>query len=150
MYNVDLTNCDREPIHIPGKIQSHGFLIAIDADFKIVWASGNTLELLSIAATQLLEKHIQIIDEYIGKPKDSGFIAQLIQLYTTSKGFEPTNPYALEIAGLSYNLITCQVEEGYLLEFEPEISDLNHDITHQIGSSLCPTVRLNEPCNMVC
>ncbi len=28
---VDLTNCDREPIHIPGSIQSHGCLIACDA-----------------------------------------------------------------------------------------------------------------------
>jgi light-regulated signal transduction histidine kinase (bacteriophytochrome) len=28
---VDLTNCDREPIHIPGSIQSHGGLIACDA-----------------------------------------------------------------------------------------------------------------------
>ncbi len=27
---VDLTNCDREPIHIPGSIQRHGVLIACD------------------------------------------------------------------------------------------------------------------------
>lgn len=29
---TDLTNCDREPIHIPGSIQSHGALIACDAE----------------------------------------------------------------------------------------------------------------------
>lgn len=29
--SVDLTNCDREPIHIPGSIQPHGCLIACDA-----------------------------------------------------------------------------------------------------------------------
>lgn len=28
---VDLTNCDREPIHIPGSIQPHGCLLACDA-----------------------------------------------------------------------------------------------------------------------
>ena len=28
---VDLTNCDREPIHIPGNIQPHGCLLALDA-----------------------------------------------------------------------------------------------------------------------
>ena len=28
---VNLTNCDREPIHIPGSIQPHGCLIACDA-----------------------------------------------------------------------------------------------------------------------
>ncbi|WRH66738.1 MAG: hypothetical protein RSE13_24965 [Planktothrix sp. GU0601_MAG3] len=26
---VDLTNCDREPIHIPGLIQSHGILFVL-------------------------------------------------------------------------------------------------------------------------
>ncbi|MCC6919096.1 MAG: hypothetical protein IT548_07815, partial [Alphaproteobacteria bacterium] len=33
---VDLTNCDREPIHIPGSIQPHGSLIACDASAAIV------------------------------------------------------------------------------------------------------------------
>ncbi|MFC5390370.1 hypothetical protein ACFPH9_13330 [Brevundimonas bullata] len=27
--SVDLTNCDREPIHIPGAIQPIGFLVAL-------------------------------------------------------------------------------------------------------------------------
>ncbi|RZK16936.1 MAG: hypothetical protein EOO43_14000, partial [Flavobacterium sp.] len=31
-FQVDLSNCDREPIHIPGRIQSHGFLIVLDID----------------------------------------------------------------------------------------------------------------------
>ena len=30
---VDLTNCDREPIHIPGAIQPFGFLLALSAEF---------------------------------------------------------------------------------------------------------------------
>jgi len=29
---VDLTNCDREPIHIPGSIQPHGAMLVIDPD----------------------------------------------------------------------------------------------------------------------
>jgi light-regulated signal transduction histidine kinase (bacteriophytochrome)/CheY-like chemotaxis protein len=31
---VSLTNCDRESIHIPGSIQPHGCLIALDAEFR--------------------------------------------------------------------------------------------------------------------
>ncbi len=27
---VDLSNCDREPIHIPGSVQPHGFLLVVD------------------------------------------------------------------------------------------------------------------------
>ncbi|MFT0859718.1 HWE histidine kinase domain-containing protein [Ancylobacter sp. G4_0304] len=33
---VDLTNCDREPIHVPGYIQPHGCLLACDAAVSIV------------------------------------------------------------------------------------------------------------------
>lgn len=33
---VDLTNCDREPIHIPGTIQPHGCLLACDAAVTVI------------------------------------------------------------------------------------------------------------------
>ena len=37
----DLTDCDREPIHIPGAIQPHGLLIAFTDDLRTVAASEN-------------------------------------------------------------------------------------------------------------
>lgn len=33
---VDLTNCDREPIHIPGTIQRHGVLLACDTEMSVI------------------------------------------------------------------------------------------------------------------
>jgi len=48
-HKVDLTNCDREPIHIPGSIQPHGCLIACDiASATILRHSANTAEILGI------------------------------------------------------------------------------------------------------
>ena len=39
---VNLTNCDREPIHIPGSIQPHGAMLVCDpATFEILFASEN-------------------------------------------------------------------------------------------------------------
>ena len=39
----DLTDCDREPIHIPGSIQPHGVLLAVDpASLKVVQIAGDT------------------------------------------------------------------------------------------------------------
>jgi light-regulated signal transduction histidine kinase (bacteriophytochrome) len=39
---VDLTNCDREPIHIPGSIQPHGAMLVLDpSTFQVVYASAN-------------------------------------------------------------------------------------------------------------
>lgn len=47
---VDLTNCDREPIHIPGSIQPHGCLLACDAACRtILRHSANTTTMLGIA-----------------------------------------------------------------------------------------------------
>lgn len=38
---VDLTNCDREPIHKLGRIQPFGALIAVDSDWKVAHVSAN-------------------------------------------------------------------------------------------------------------
>jgi light-regulated signal transduction histidine kinase (bacteriophytochrome)/CheY-like chemotaxis protein len=40
---LDLTNCDREPIHIPGSIQSHGCLIATDINASIILRHSSNL-----------------------------------------------------------------------------------------------------------
>lgn len=48
--SVDLTNCDREPIHIPGSIQPHGALLAFDASFALALRhSRNAPELLGLS-----------------------------------------------------------------------------------------------------
>ena len=39
--HVDLTNCDREPIHLLGHIQPHGFLVAVSTDWLIQHVSSN-------------------------------------------------------------------------------------------------------------
>ena len=38
---VDLTNCDREPIHLLGAIQPIGFLLALSSDWLVARASAN-------------------------------------------------------------------------------------------------------------
>ncbi len=43
---VNLENCDREPIHIPGSIQPHGALIALDRLGRLTHASQNARQLL--------------------------------------------------------------------------------------------------------
>jgi light-regulated signal transduction histidine kinase (bacteriophytochrome) len=46
--NVDLTNCDREPIHQLGAIQPIGFLIALTADWMVSNASANVGNYLDV------------------------------------------------------------------------------------------------------
>lgn len=48
---ADLTNCDREPIHVPGAIQPHGVLLCLDADLvEVVTVSANTDTMLGVPA----------------------------------------------------------------------------------------------------
>lgn len=60
--NLDLTNCDREPIHIPGSIQPHGVLFVINPDdLKIIQASENTEDHLSKPVKEILGQDIEVI-----------------------------------------------------------------------------------------
>lgn len=52
---VTLTNCDREPIHVPGCVLPHGALLVLRRDdLTVVQASANTGALLGVAADALL------------------------------------------------------------------------------------------------
>ena len=53
---VDLTNCDREPIHVPGSVQPFGFFLALLSDFSICMASANVADYLDIAYAELFQR----------------------------------------------------------------------------------------------
>lgn len=48
---MTLDNCDKEPIHIPGAIQRHGALVAINDDGVITHVSANAPEVLGVPLT---------------------------------------------------------------------------------------------------
>lgn len=51
---VDLTNCDREPIHVPGNIQSFGYLVAVSADWLVSRVSANIADLFGKSPDEVL------------------------------------------------------------------------------------------------
>ena len=55
---VNLSNCDREPIHIPGSVQPFGFLLTLLSDFTICMASENAGDFLGADCAALLRKPI--------------------------------------------------------------------------------------------
>jgi light-regulated signal transduction histidine kinase (bacteriophytochrome) len=57
---ITLTNCDREPIHIPGLVQPYGFLLCLDETTKqVVQASENVEAHVGISADELLHKGLE-------------------------------------------------------------------------------------------
>jgi light-regulated signal transduction histidine kinase (bacteriophytochrome)/CheY-like chemotaxis protein len=55
---VDLTNCDREPIHHLGSVQPFGFLLAVSLDWIVTRASANLSEFLGITHTEAVGRPI--------------------------------------------------------------------------------------------
>jgi two-component system, chemotaxis family, sensor kinase Cph1 len=135
METVDLTNCDREPIHIPGKIQNHGFIIALDDNLAITHCSCNVAHFLNTEAEKLLGRSVSILEEIISPNRES-FINELIRLGMTVKGFIPLNPYPVYIQNTCFNLLITRSGDFYILEFEPELSDIKKEIQSSIGASI--------------
>jgi light-regulated signal transduction histidine kinase (bacteriophytochrome) len=53
--NVDITNCDREPIHIPGAILPHGAMLVLDPEsLEVLQAAGDCPGLVGVSAQELL------------------------------------------------------------------------------------------------
>lgn len=85
--NGRFVNCDEEPIHIPGSIQSYGALIAIDeASWAVRQVSENSADVIGIPASELLrgqslkthltDQGIEILENHVASvshfPEDSG------------------------------------------------------------------------------
>jgi chemotaxis family two-component system sensor kinase Cph1 len=62
---VDLTECEREPIHVPGAIQPHGVLLNLrESDLAITQVSVNALDILGVDAQNLLQQPLmQFIED---------------------------------------------------------------------------------------
>ncbi len=58
---VDLTNCDREPIHQLGSVQPFGFLLAVSADWIVTRASANLSQFLGIAHAEAVGRPVSSI-----------------------------------------------------------------------------------------
>ena len=55
-FQVDLTNCEREPIHVLGNIQPFGFLLTVGTEWLVTRASANTSQFIGITPQALLDR----------------------------------------------------------------------------------------------
>lgn len=90
---VNLTNCDREPIHTPNCIQPQGVLLVLaEPEMRIVQVSENAPEILGIDVADLLDRPLV---DFIGS--DRGDLMQMIRS-CLDRSFENINPLNLTIA----------------------------------------------------
>lgn len=111
--NVDLTNCDREPIHVPGSIQPHGVLLTIaEPTLTVVQASTNTLALFGLEHGAVL-----------GAPLDRLLDAPSLALFRKALTCRPvcrTSALPLRVHGHLFDAILHHSEGLLVVELEPQ------------------------------
>ena len=112
---LDLTSCDREPIHIPGSIQPFGYLLAVDAAGRVVYASANLPEILDREVSSILDHPLSelIGFELQSLPPQLAFGDRVFDISIRQSGavviveFEPTGHVELDIVLESFRGITA-------------------------------------------
>jgi len=106
---VDLTTCDREPIHVPGAIQPHGVLLALDDALRVVMVSANVGELLALSAEAAIGRSV---DELVG----TGLAAELVDRFARQA---TTDPLVAVIDGREVDVRHHRSRERWIVELEP-------------------------------
>lgn len=110
---VNLENCESEPIHIPGSIQPHGFMLALrPADHTIVFCSGNVSAFIGVTHEQLLDKHIRVmLDEQSEAP---------FMQYLGRHASYADAPFRITVNKVQLECVSHHNGECIILEFEKE------------------------------
>lgn len=143
---VTLTNCEHEPIHIPGSIQPHGFLLGINLDWKIEFCSGNISAFLDVVYNEILGQKFSAI---------FGAKAQKeLYDYVHNQKEQSVFPLPLELKGISFQIAIHKSGDIYVLEAEPQSSGKEQmaDLyaqTIQFVSNMNNTRSLKELCALV-
>jgi light-regulated signal transduction histidine kinase (bacteriophytochrome)/CheY-like chemotaxis protein len=111
MNGVDLSNCDREPIHTPGCVQPHGVLLALsEPDLVVRHASDNAAAVLGVGHHDLLGRGL---DALLGPGARAALAAPDLR---------PANPLPVAVRGRRFDGIAHRHDGLLFLELEPEQS----------------------------
>jgi len=102
-------DCDAEPIHIPGGIQPHGFLLVLDGELRIVQASENLASLTGASVEALLGAPLDAVLGEAGAQR----IAQAAA--TSALDDAPLYIGAVEVAPATRFDITLHRHDGMLI-----------------------------------
>ena len=123
--DVDLTNCDREPIHQLGAIQPIGFMLVLTADWQISNISANIGEFLSVDP-----------DNLVGRPATEVLSKQAIHalrnrlaLLRGKDAMERVFRMALQDSGRHFDVALHMSGPRIILEGEPSTNDDYGDAT---------------------
>jgi two-component system, chemotaxis family, sensor kinase Cph1 len=116
---VDLTNCDKEPIHIPGSIQPHGILFVLnEPQLEILQVSSNTFDLIGIHPEDLLQQPLS-------KLFDSTIIESIQRCLAVE--FDNANPLEISLNNTRFDTIVHRHSKAIIIELEPKYYESDAD-----------------------
>lgn len=108
---VSITNCESEPIHIPGSIQPHGFLLAVTVvDFTIAYCSENCFEFLN-------KTHVELLGIKLEDIFDKKDVINIEQQFNNASQ-ELARPFVMNFGEKSFHVTAHASNEVIVLEFE--------------------------------
>ena len=122
LEEVDLTNCDREPIHISGHIQPHGVLLVVqEPQLEILQVSENTLHLLGFAPESAIGQDLSLLFDPVQLEK--------LKACLRNENLKTVNPIKLYVErpgkSLEFDCILHRVQEVLMVELELATSPEN-------------------------
>lgn len=125
--DLNLTNCDREPIHQPGAIQPHGiFIVCLANTLEITHVGENLAKLCGLQATDVLRKKLT---ELFPADKQAAYVKQLSSETLAST---PHYLFTVQLNGQvdgsspTFDAIAHRSGEYLFLELEPKVTQRDH------------------------
>ncbi|HEY9058509.1 MAG TPA: HWE histidine kinase domain-containing protein [Aurantimonas sp.] len=117
-FQVDLSNCDREPIHLLGRIQEFGFLVAVTTDWMIRHVSVNIADFVGRSADELLGDPLGTIVP----ASTMHAVRGRLQVLSGNEGSERI--FAIDVFqnGQYFDIAIHLSDDSVVLEFEPASS----------------------------
>ncbi|HEV8218097.1 MAG TPA: ATP-binding protein [Gemmatimonadaceae bacterium] len=120
---IDLTNCDREPIHIPGSIQPHGVLLAMtEPELVVMQVSENVSDHLGIRTEDVLTRPLSALFDRSA--------VEAIRTALSGGPSERADTIRVPAGGKLFDGIVHRHEGAAILELEPSSSVSVDDMAH--------------------
>lgn len=130
MADVDLTNCDREPIHILGAVQPFGFLLAVSRDWIVAHASDNAVAFLGLPADDLIGQSLtQVLDGHAIHE-----IRGRLQIMRGADAVERVFGLALRPGGEPFDVAVHYSGDLLVIEAEPSRADSSLEAASAVRS----------------
>ena len=135
LTNRDLTNCDREPVHVPGAIQPHGVLLVLaEPDLRIRQVSASLRPHIGLNPAAMVGQKLALL---LDDPSFESVLGCLTENLTEPHYLPPL----ITSTGRRFEALIHRTADGLILELEPHNDNSTLDVARIIRDTLAEVHR---------